>query len=218
MTEFSAPPATRREIAGLGLFLIAIAGFLSLRDGEQAYVALILKVIPVACLMQWILGTGGRFSRLILAGLGFSLLGDALLALPGDYFLPGLVAFLVAHLCYIAAFVGENRSLKPLRALPIALWVAGLTAFLYPGLGAMAVPVMVYAATIGCMMWRAWALIETPSAGWQIAAATGALLFGLSDSTLAVMRFHGAFAGGGTFLILAYWGGQLGIALAARRR
>jgi hypothetical protein len=59
------------------------------------------------------------------------------------------------------------------------------------------------------MMWRASLL--------PAAAAIGAVLFGLSDTVIAVMRFHGAIPGGAHFLILAYWAGQAGIALSARR-
>src|SRR5512143_3607936 len=45
------------------------------------------------------------YARLIGLGLLFSLAGDIWLVLPADRFLYGLVSFLLAHLCYIAAFV-----------------------------------------------------------------------------------------------------------------
>ena len=41
-----------------------------------------------------------RYRQLIIAGLASSLVGDVLLMLPNDHFVPGLIAFLVAHLCY----------------------------------------------------------------------------------------------------------------------
>jgi len=149
--------------------------------------------------------------------LALSLIGDAFLALPGDRFMPGLVAFLLAHLCYIAAFLQETRRLKLLRLPPYAVWVGGLYLFLLPSLGEMAVPVGIYSAVITAMMWRAGALLGRRQAErWQLAASFGATLFGLSDSVLAVMRFHGAFPYGGAFLILAYWLGQAGIALSAK--
>ena len=47
--------------------------------------------------------TPTRFGALLMGALAFSLAGDFLLMLPG-LFIPGLVAFLVAHLCYIALF------------------------------------------------------------------------------------------------------------------
>ena len=47
--------------------------------------------------------TPTRFGALLMGALAFSLAGDCLLMLPG-FFIPGLVAFLAAHLCYIALF------------------------------------------------------------------------------------------------------------------
>ena len=46
---------------------------------------------------------GGRFSLYFLGALSASLAGDVLLMFPG-YFIPGLLAFLLAHLFYIALF------------------------------------------------------------------------------------------------------------------
>ena len=45
-----------------------------------------------------------KYPAIIAAGLIISLVGDVFLMLPGDYFIPGLVSFLVAHLVYVAAF------------------------------------------------------------------------------------------------------------------
>ena len=47
--------------------------------------------------------------RWILAGLVLSLVGDVALLWPKEGFLPGLIAFLLAHLAYIVAFHGRVR-------------------------------------------------------------------------------------------------------------
>lgn len=67
-------------------------------------------------------------------GLGFSLLGDILLMLPKRYFLSGLGAFLITHLCY---FLGLNLLTPPHTSwisplitgvvLTAAIWVHWLT-------------------------------------------------------------------------------------------
>ena len=44
----------------------------------------------------------------IAAGLGFSLAGDIFLMLSDKYFIWGLASFLVAHLCYIPAFISRS--------------------------------------------------------------------------------------------------------------
>lgn len=58
-----------------------------------------------------------RYQRYMVGGLVLSLLGDVLLMLPTDLFAFGLGAFLLAHLCYISAFLGESRFLSK----PVAL-------------------------------------------------------------------------------------------------
>ena len=65
------------------------------------------------------------------------------------------------------------------------------------------------------MMWRAAARVRAgESAGWI--ALAGALVFGLSDTLLALHRFHAPIALPSA-IILTYWAGQLGIALSAIR-
>jgi len=189
-------------IAGLAAALIHII------FESPLWLALASKLVPVICLMIWVAPKRDPYSRLISAGLSLSLLGDALLGLPGDLFLPGLAAFLLAHLCYIAAFLTKERRGHWLRLLPVVIWLGSVFAVIHPGLGAMTLPVAAYCLVIGTMMWRAWSL---PG----LAAGLGAAAFGVSDSLLAIMRFHGTIAGGGILLILAYWAGQYGLARSA---
>lgn len=72
------------------------------------------------------------FARLLVAGLGFSLAGDVVLTFPGA-FIPGLVAFLGAHLCYLALFK-RGVSWMPRRAALLATLAAAfaLYVFLFP--------------------------------------------------------------------------------------
>jgi alkenylglycerophosphocholine/alkenylglycerophosphoethanolamine hydrolase len=44
----------------------------------------------------------------------------------------------------------------------------------------------------------------------------GAVLFGLSDTLIAIDRFHAPFPGARYAIILLYWAGQAGIAASAR--
>ena len=203
-----------RNAALIAVSLAAAVIFLSGGPGFS-WITFAAKLVPVTALLIWLAPPKGRYVVLIYAGLLLSLVGDAFLALPGDWMLPGLIAFLFAHLCYIAAFVGGRKTLEIGRLLPYFVWVGGVYLFLFPNLGAMAAPVGIYCLVISAMMWRAAALVTRPAQQWQLAAVAGATLFGLSDTALAVMRFHGAFPYGGAFLILAYWAGQTGIAIAA---
>ncbi len=134
-----------------------------------------------------------RYRRLIVAGLAASLVGDILLMLPGDHFVPGLGAFLIAHLCYIGAFLSQSRfASRPVAFLGYALVSATLLSALLPALpGALRVPVIVYVVVITTM--------AAQSAVWMLQtgreqarrAAIGGAWFVVSDATLALDRFRG---------------------------
>lgn len=175
-----------------------------------------MKPVPVLCLAALVLSARARRAGVLVgAGLLCSSLGDVLLELPGR-FLPGLGAFLCAHLCYIAAFVSEERRLRAWRALPFAAYGLGVFRLLAPGLDGMAAPVAVYAVAICGMMWRAAARLGDGRAGAGL-ALLGAICFAASDTLIALDRFRAPLPGARWPIMLLYWLGQLGIALPVAR-
>lgn len=196
---------------------------------HSSTLGLITKGIPVLMMIVWLLLLPrDRYANLIMAGLIFALAGDLLLQISDTLFVEGLLAFLVAHLIYIAAFVGIARQGRWARLAPFALW--GLAAFvlLNPSLGSMVIPVAAYIAVIVVMMWRAAALVGSHGKPqtFEWAALLGAVSFGLSDTLLAFNKF--VWSGTLVFLnitqptpfvdtvvITLYWLGQLGIMLSA---
>lgn len=179
-----------------------------------------VKPIPVLCLIAWLMPLAGRDVRLIALGLALSLVGDVCLELSPSLFVPGLVAFLLAHVAYVVAYVGRTRALHLARLVPVALY--GLLAFrwLEPSLGAMKGPVVAYVVVICAMMWRAWAQIgecpHAPRLAW--AAALGATSFAISDTMVAYNRFVGSSLALKLALMVLYWGAQWAIAASAERR
>lgn len=136
--------------------------------------------------------TPDYYRVLIVIGLAFSLLGDILLMLPRDRFVLGLASFLITHLLYIIAFV-PGVKMDLLWLLPLLLTLIVVSAILWPKLGRLRTPVLLYALVIIVMAWRALARLhnlDNTSAGL---AAAGALLFCLSDGLLAVERFRTRF-------------------------
>jgi hypothetical protein len=65
------------------------------------------------------------------------------------------------------------------------------------------------------MVVSAWATIGSHLA-WAPFAAGGALLFYISDSSLALDRFHKKIPHVAYLALGVYWLGQIGIAIAAR--
>jgi len=188
---------------------VAAAGYLVGLWRDWPTLRLAAKPVPVLCLLLWVLDEpGDRYARFIAAGLALSMVGDGALEFPG-LFLAGLGAFLAAHISYIMAFVTNSSRLHLLRTLPFLFWLVPTYTKMRPGLGAMTIPVTIYVAVIGAMMWRAAARVgDVPSA---TPAAVGAILFGLSDTLIGLDRFHAPIPGVRYPIILLYWAGQVGI-------
>ncbi len=202
------------------LIIGLISALLFIGEVGKAFVAVrvILKSVPLLCLMAWVrLTARDRYANLILAGLIFSLAGDILLEISADLFVPGLIAFLIGHVWYIAAFWSVTRELRWSRVLPFAAWVVLAYLLLFPSLKGMAVPVAAYVIVIGSMMWRSSAIVDSPVLRWQWLALIGAILFGLSDTLLAFKKFNDVTIGPHFTVIVLYWLGQLGLALSVQR-
>jgi alkenylglycerophosphocholine/alkenylglycerophosphoethanolamine hydrolase len=202
----------RRVLAALAV--VAAILYLATLAVEAPALRLLTKPVPALALAALVLsGRRDGYAAALTTGLVLSALGDVLLEVPG-HFVAGLATFLCAHLVYTAAFVREERRLRIGRALPFALWLLGAFVWIRPGLGEMTVPVVVYMLAIGTMMWRAaarWA--DHPGA---TAALAGAVLFGVSDTLIAIDRFRVPLPGAPYAIILLYWAGQAGIAASAR--
>ena len=128
--------------------------------------------------------------RLVLAGLAASLLGDTLLLSPA-LFAPGLVAFLAAHGFYIAAF-SRGVGFLPSRAAAAAIGAFAVLVFAYvwPGVeAALKIPIVIYAAVLACDAAQATGRATVKRDGAAAAVAAGALLFMLSDMTIALFKF-----------------------------
>jgi uncharacterized membrane protein YhhN len=152
----------------------------------------------------------------ILTALFFSLAGDVLLMFQQNdklFFLLGLSVFLVAHIFYII-FFHLIRVKEKLRGNAWLLWIvvvyyAALITLLSPYLGDMKLPVRVYGIVISFMLLLAMHMlfIKNKIAGrWMM---TGALLFVISDSILAINKFYQSFEMAGVLIMLTYGLAQL---------
>ena len=127
----------------------------------------------------------------------------------------GLVSFLFAHIFYVAAFAldGGGRA-GAWAAAPLALYGALMLRRLWPGLGGLKAPVVVYVSAILLMAWLAASRWLAVWDGGSASAFAGALLFVASDSLLAWNRFRGEFAGARGLILATYFPAQLLIALS----
>lgn len=208
-------PSTAAPLAVAGITAVL---FLLQPGGLPPSFWLVEKAIPALCLASIAFQNPSWLGRLIGAGLLFSAVGDVVLELPGDWFVPGLLAFLIAHALYVAAWLTEERGSKAFVALPFYTYGAGMLVFLHDGLGDLLVPVAVYVAVICTMMWRAWARVSKDSDWTVLAGAIGVVVFAASDSTIALNKFHAPTPQADLVIMVTYWLGQAGITAAGTRR
>jgi alkenylglycerophosphocholine/alkenylglycerophosphoethanolamine hydrolase len=201
------------------LALLGAATFFYARLDGLSELALLSKGIPVIALMLWLRqAPNGLYRRWISLGLLCSLIGDILLDWPGDLFVFGLGAFLLAHLAYLRAYLSACTQ-PAWFALILALGTGGamFTILASADLGPLLIPVACYALAISAMLWRALARLGQPgfSSMSTRLAAGGAVLFVLSDSLIGINRFVAPFEAAPLAIMLSYWLGQWGIAASA---
>lgn len=156
------------------------------------------------------------YGRFVFLGLVFSWFGDVLLiGKTPAFFLAGLAAFLLAHAAYIAAFIvkGINAKWAMSAAIPIALLALIVSAWLTPHLSpTLVVPVRIYTALISLMVIAAFG---TRGHGASILILAGALLFFMSDLSVAALRLVQAEFPTYIWGLPLYYAGQVCLAVSA---
>jgi uncharacterized membrane protein YhhN len=200
--------------------LVLGAAHVTARYRGAPVVAGVLKPLPILLLAVLVArsdgGPGGWYAPLVAAGLCCSMAGDVFLVFRSR-FVPGLASFLVAHCCYAAAFapLGRWDAGAWLAAIPFAV-AAGLYVWtLWPHLGSVRVPVVVYATVIAAMAWRAAVAAAIVPAAGTAAALAGALAFMVSDGVLAYQRFARPFSAAAAVVMATYYVAQALIAASA---
>jgi uncharacterized membrane protein YhhN len=148
---------------------------------------------------------------LLMAALALSLAGDVFLMFPG-YFIPGLVAFLLAHLAYIALLRQGQRWFPSRRALAGTLGVGtAMYAFLWQGglPPALRAPVAAYVVVIALMAAQAIGRATVLRERAAIGVAVGAGFFMLSDSLLAINKFVTPLPMAQVWVLGTYYAAQL---------
>jgi uncharacterized membrane protein YhhN len=169
-------------------------------------------LIMLSLLVYYIVSAKEERSLVVILAIVFSLAGDVLLMYP-DRFVPGLLAFLVSHIFYIIAYrqhrgePNENtlQGVHRIRlAFPIILAATGLVIVLYPLLGELRIPVMVYATILAVMALQALFRYgrTTAESFWMV--FSGAVLFMVSDSMLAINKFLSPVSQSHFWIMLTY--------------
>ncbi len=160
-------------------------------------------------------------------GLFFCLGGDIFLMLPERFFLPGLISFLVGHICYI---IGFGMPIPPTGSETVALIIAVILIFVagwvYVRLASgmrnlgkerMRIPVLIYTVVIVLMLFSA--LMTLFNEEWDLLPALlvsiGAFLFLISDIMNAWVRFVALIPNHRLWIMSTYHFAQICIAVGA---
>ncbi len=209
--------------AWVGIALVAVFGTLAIvgQETNRRWLLAVSKPVATASLLL-VVGAPPTYivEKLVALGIVFSIIGDAFLVVEGDRaFFAGTSAFLTAQILYAAAFWSQRAPARPVAPVAgvVVVVSALLVANLWRSAGSMRPAVAVYAVAITLMVGTALGTLGGPMHPVAaLCAASGAVLFYVSDATLAWDKFkrpvrHAAFVTMGI-----YWIGQIGIALAAR--
>ena len=133
-----------------------------------------------------------RYNLLIICALILSLVGDTLLMIEEtDLLKYGMVYFLAAHVMYAAAFASEY-TFRGWNLVLLALFVS-VAALHFKRLsrtaGRLTIPVAVYVTAITVMIFLAVTQLNRGFTAGPLMAASGALLFGVSDYLHSVNNF-----------------------------
>jgi uncharacterized membrane protein YhhN len=161
----------------------------------------------------------------------FSLAGDVFLMFRrDDFFVFGLGSFLLAHLGYIVSFSVRIREAKTtvgqmlLSGIPFLLFVGIFLWFLYPYITAKSetallfAPVAVYASVISLMGFTALLRKNAVSASGFWMVFSGALLFVVSDSCIALNKFVTPLPYAGVLIMATYGVAQYMITIGIVKR
>ncbi len=166
---------------------------------------MVVKPIPLLVLIS-LIKPNTHYRKFIFIGLIFSVIGDMLLEASPGFFVFGLVAFLLAHVNYIIAFIKRSKQLSLIIVIALLLYGAGLYWVLFPTLGNMAIPVLLYLLVILTMVWRAFAQRKFNTLA--IYALVGSLFFVFSDSLIALNKFYAVLPYSRGVIMTTYWTAQ----------
>ena len=208
------------------LFLVAVIDWVAVAKNWKK-VEYVAKPAAMLVLLGLLALVGGfRSLPLICFGLGifFSLAGDVFLMISyarfsDHWFLPGLAAFLLAHVSYIAGLNIPLPEVSPIWSLGLAVVLAlGAARILRriidgvrkKGLPRLVRPVGLYGTVITLMLFSA--LLTLNNTAWKTSAAglvaLGAVLFYFSDVLLAWNKFVKPIKNGRLVNMILYHLGQ----------
>jgi uncharacterized membrane protein YhhN len=130
------------------------------------------------------------------------------------FFIAGLLSFLITHIFYIFYFLSIENSApsllkkQPLLIVLILCYGSALVVLLFPYLGDLKIPVIVYATVICSMLLSSLHIYYKTEKPANLFFFFFAALFVISDSLLAVNKFYQPIPKAGIWIMLSYCSAQ----------
>ncbi|MDM4768094.1 lysoplasmalogenase [Pelomonas sp. SE-A7] len=198
------------------ILVCALAAILGSQLGAPTALFFVLKPFTTVLILwrAWPRGEGDAARLWVRAGLLASLAGDVALLWPREGFLPGLVSFLLAHLCYLWAFTRHQRfAAWPWAFVFYGLLAGAILSQLWAGVpAALQAPVVAYVLCLSAMGAQTAVLARLSDTPRNRLLALGGLLFVVSDACLAANKFAGPLPWAAWMVLPTYWAAQWCIA------
>ncbi|MEO3783408.1 lysoplasmalogenase [Actinocorallia sp. B10E7] len=170
----------------------------------------VTKALLMPVLAWWLHQRGGP--RLMVAGLLLSTGGDIALEFDG-LFIAGMLFFAAAHVCYVTFFMRSRKAEGRLRWTILgayaAMWAVGV-AILWPGLGALQIPVAVYSLLLTAT--------AATAASYGVRTGVGGALFLVSDLLIGLRLTDTEVPMHGVLVMATYIAAQYLLASGTLRR
>lgn len=182
-------------------------------DTINPSLVMVFKLLPMILIISLAILTKAEniisYKTLVIIGLIFCAFGDYTL----QWFIIGLICFLIGHLFYIRAFLTTNETPVPIL-ITVCLSLYGAIMIIWIGWTLiqdsntiLAMAVFTYMIVILVMGWTSF------KTGSKL-AIVGALLFIISDSILAINKFMFPVDYSHQLIMSTYYGAQILIALS----
>ena len=178
----------------IAFMLFCLIDFFGIYLNKQMMVGFAKPMLMIT-LFWYYYSNAKKLNKYFVLGLFFSFLGDILLLGAGEmYFVFGLLFFLIAHVFYIIIVLKIIQITKPkefiIASVPFLLLFLVLMNVLYAGLGAIKIPVIIYAITISFFGIVSLILYLQAKTKISMLLLVGVLTFITSDTILALNLFY----------------------------
>ena len=201
------------------IYIILAFTMLIIEIQNLSYLRFIIKpaLMPILILFLVVNNKINWKINLAVIALVFSCMGDTFLLFNNpSYFMYGLLAFLMTHICYIIIFLKDIKFNKLLKykfnfvfVLIILTYIIAFYLSISKNLNSMKIPVLAYMGVISGMVISAFFrkyFVNKHSFLWIL---SGAVFFIISDSSLAIMKFVNTFPTDNILVIITYMIAQL---------